>query len=159
VKAVDTTETRDWVAWPRANLYMEFTLDDGELVSLHLPRGQPSYPRSGSRISRVLSRYIAGERVDFRKAAVRFPTAPPFTRRAWEALREIPYGEAVTYGELAYQAGNPRAARAAGHACATNPVAVVVPCHRVVAAGGGLGGYGGDLDAKRALLRLEGWLK
>ena len=158
VKAVGATETCDWVAWPQANLYLEFALDGGELVSLHLPRRRPAYPQSGSDVARVLSIYLSGERADFRKVAVRFPDAPAFTKRAWEALREIPHGEAITYGELAYQAGNPRAARAAGHACATNPVAVVVPCHRVVAVGG-LGGYGGDLDAKRSLLQLEGWLK
>ena len=74
----------------------------------------------------------------------------------WDALLEIPYGETLSYGELAAAIGHPGAARAVGHACGQNPLAVVVPCHRVVGSDGSLTGYGGGLDAKAALLRLEG---
>ena len=73
-------------------------------------------------------------------------------------MAEIPYGTTVTYRELAARAGNERASRAAGAACATNPVAIVLPCHRVLRSDGGLGGYGGGLAMKDALLRLEGVL-
>jgi methylated-DNA-[protein]-cysteine S-methyltransferase len=70
-------------------------------------------------------------------------------------MARIPYGETVTYGELAALAGNPRAARAVGGACGRNPVLIIVPCHRVVASHG-LGGFGGGLDLKQRLLHLEG---
>jgi methylated-DNA-[protein]-cysteine S-methyltransferase len=78
-----------------------------------------------------------------------------FRRRALEVMAAIPYGETRTYTELAEAAGNPAAVRAAGSACATNPWPVIVPCHRVLRTGGGLGGYLGGLDMKRGLLDLE----
>jgi methylated-DNA-[protein]-cysteine S-methyltransferase len=81
----------------------------------------------------------------------------PFRRAVLDTLhREVHRGEVVTYGELAAQAGNPRAVRAVGSACATNPVPIVVPCHRVLPASHKLGNYGGGPDRKRALLTLEG---
>jgi methylated-DNA-[protein]-cysteine S-methyltransferase len=81
----------------------------------------------------------------------------PFRRAVLEALhREVHRGEVITYGALAAEAGNPRAVRATGTACATNPVPIVVPCHRVLPASGRLGNYGGGPERKRALLALEG---
>jgi methylated-DNA-[protein]-cysteine S-methyltransferase len=81
-----------------------------------------------------------------------------FRRRAQQAIATIPYGETRSYAEIAARAGNERAVRAAGTACGNNPLPVVVPCHRVLRSGGGLGGYGGGLPMKEALLRLEGIL-
>lgn len=81
--------------------------------------------------------------------------ATAFRRRVWEALRRIPAGETRSYGQIAAEAGAPGAARAVGTACATNPVPIVVPCHRVVATGGKLGGYSGGLARKRQLLDAE----
>jgi AraC family transcriptional regulator of adaptative response/methylated-DNA-[protein]-cysteine methyltransferase len=81
--------------------------------------------------------------------------ATSFQRRVWEALRAIPYGETRTYGEIAAAVGSPRAARAVGQACGANPVSIIVPCHRVVAGGGKLGGYGWGLERKRWLLEHE----
>lgn len=78
-----------------------------------------------------------------------------FDRAVWRALRAIPAGKVRTYGEVARAIGSPRAARAVGNACGRNPVAIVVPCHRVVAAGG-IGGFGAGLGVKRRLLALEG---
>jgi len=78
-----------------------------------------------------------------------------FQREVWRALVDIPWGEVRTYGELAASLGRPGAARAVGAANGQNPVAILVPCHRVVAAGGRLGGYGGGLDVKRHLLAHE----
>jgi methylated-DNA-[protein]-cysteine S-methyltransferase len=78
-----------------------------------------------------------------------------FQHRVWEALRAIPYGETRSYAAVAAQVGKPRAVRAVGGANAANPVAIIVPCHRVIAAGGGLGGYGFGLERKRFLLDLE----
>jgi methylated-DNA-[protein]-cysteine S-methyltransferase len=82
-------------------------------------------------------------------------SAGPFTAKARAALRDIPAGTTKTYTELAATAGNPRAIRAAGSACATNPVGLIIPCHRVVRTDGSLGGYLYGLDIKRALLEHE----
>jgi methylated-DNA-[protein]-cysteine S-methyltransferase len=78
-----------------------------------------------------------------------------FQRRVWEQLVQIPYGETRTYAQVAAAIGHPSAIRAVGSANGQNPVAIIVPCHRVIRTGGALGGYGGGLDAKRALLALE----
>ena len=79
-----------------------------------------------------------------------------FRRDALLALSKVPYGKAISYGDLAALAGSPRAARAAGSACASNPIAIVIPCHRVIGSGGKIGGYGGGLHHKRYLLEMEG---
>lgn len=81
--------------------------------------------------------------------------ASAFQLKVWEALKSIPYGETRSYREIARAVGQPKAARAVGHACATNPVAVIIPCHRVVQTGGGLGGYGWGLKRKQILLARE----
>lgn len=103
-----------------------------------------------------LGGYFAGERVEFTRYRVDTGAMPPFQRKALAGARRIGYGEVRTYGWVARKAGNARAARAVGQAMARNPVPLVVPCHRVVASGGGLGGFGGGLELKRALLELEG---
>lgn len=79
-----------------------------------------------------------------------------FQRRVWEALRRIPCGHTHTYGQIAQALGRPQAVRAVGGACGANPIPVLIPCHRVVQAGGGLGGFSGGLDWKRLLLTREG---
>jgi len=101
-------------------------------------------------------RYVAGRPVDFTGHPIDLTGRPPFHRRALLAARRIPYGQVCTYGWLAKQVGSPRAARAAGQAMAANPLPLVIPCHRVVGAGGALTGFGGGLALKRALLQLEG---
>ncbi|MCI6647757.1 MAG: methylated-DNA--[protein]-cysteine S-methyltransferase [Oscillospiraceae bacterium] len=103
-----------------------------------------------------LTEYFAGQRREFDLPLA--PAGTDFQRRVWELLREIPYGETVTYGELARRPGNPKSARAVGMACNRNPIAIVVPCHRVVGSTGSLMGYAGGLDAKAFLLKLEGVL-
>ena len=84
----------------------------------------------------------------------------PFRRKVWEQLRQIPYGQVISYGELARRVGQPGASRAVGGANRHNPIPIIVPCHRVIAADGTLGGYSGNCDGsadvKQALLRLEG---
>lgn len=79
----------------------------------------------------------------------------PFQKRVWQALLRVPWGTTCSYTDLARQSGKPRAVRAVANACGRNPVAIVVPCHRIVRSDGSLGGYGGGLDVKRKLLRLE----
>ena len=95
--------------------------------------------------------YFAGERTTFDLPLAGVGTA--FQRRVWAALRDIPYGETISYGELARRVGG--SPRAVGTANGRNPLSIVVPCHRVVATGGALAGYAGGLDAKRALLAHE----
>jgi methylated-DNA-[protein]-cysteine S-methyltransferase len=110
-------------------------------------------------VARELDRYFDGRLRRFTVPVVLDDVSQPFRRVVLETLaREVPYGETVSYGELAELAGRPGAARAVGTAMATNPVPIVVPCHRVLAAHG-LGGYGPGLDVKRALLAREGVLE
>jgi methylated-DNA-[protein]-cysteine S-methyltransferase len=103
-----------------------------------------------------LVRYFAGELEQF-DVPLDWSLAHGFHRACCEAMMRIPYGVTITYAELAAAAGSPAAVRAAGQACATNPIAIIGPCHRVLAADG-FGGYGGGLDQKRTLLALEGAL-
>lgn len=100
-----------------------------------------------------LDAYFAGELTTFDVSLQLEGSA--FEQRVWRALLEIPYGETRSYGEIARQVGSEGAARAVGVANARNPVAIIVPCHRVIGASGALTGYGGGLDRKRALLDLE----
>lgn len=101
-----------------------------------------------------LREYFAGERTDFDLPLS--PVGSEFQRRVWEALRTVEYGSVTDYGSLGARIGRPGAARAVGRANATNPIPIVIPCHRVIGANGSLTGYAGGLDAKRLLLDLEG---
>lgn len=100
-----------------------------------------------------LERYFAGELRQFSLPLA--PAGTPFQQAVWRALEEIPYGETRSYGEIAGQVGRPKASRAVGAANHRNPIPIVIPCHRVIGAGGTLTGYGGGLDRKRLLLDLE----
>jgi len=111
-------------------------------------------PRPFARVEDELCRYFAGRLRRFRAPLDLRGT--PFELRVWSALREIPWGETRTYAEIARAIRSPRAFRAVGGANGRNPVAILVPCHRVVATGGGLGGYSAGLHRKRFLLSLEG---
>jgi len=101
-----------------------------------------------------LDQYFAGERTVFTLPLRLEGTG--FQRAVWAQLLAVPYGTTISYGELARRVGNPKASRAVGLANGRNPIAVIVPCHRVIAADGSLGGYGGGLGRKTALLGLEG---
>lgn len=100
-----------------------------------------------------LDDYFAGLRTDFDLMVA--PRGTPFQLDVWRALTTIPYGETVSYGELAARVGRPTAARAVGAANGQNPISIIVPCHRVIGASGDLTGYGGGLDRKSLLLDLE----
>jgi len=137
------------------------------LVALEFDRGK--FPRARSKdiawelsenktkpYKRELTEYFAGKRRDFS-----FPLdlrGTPFQLNCWRALLKIPYGETRTYADIARSVGQPQAFRAVGMANNRNPIAIVVPCHRVIASDGTLCGYGGGLDVKRKLLELEGAL-
>jgi methylated-DNA-[protein]-cysteine S-methyltransferase len=106
---------------------------------------------------RQLEEYFEGALTDF-DLSLDWRLTHGFRRRAARAIARIPYGQTRSYTDIATSAGNPRAVRAAGTACGANPIPIVVPCHRVLRSGGGLGGYGGGLAMKRGLLQLEGIL-
>ncbi|MGC4744916.1 methylated-DNA--[protein]-cysteine S-methyltransferase [Micromonospora sp. DT201] len=101
-----------------------------------------------------LRAYFAGELTAF-TVPVAMPRGSDFERAVWREMTHIPYGETLTYGEVARAVGDPGAARAVGVACNRNPVPVIVPCHRIVGAGGKLVGFGGGLPRKVKLLELE----
>src|SRR5215203_1551385 len=105
---------------------------------------------------RELDDYFEGRRQKFDVPVDWALTVPGFRSRALHAVARIPYGKTKTYTEIAKAAGNPRAFRAAGTACGHNPIPLIVPCHRVVQSGGGIGNYGGGPEMKKALLDLEG---
>lgn len=109
------------------------------------------------RLRQQLQAYAQGEVIDFRWVPIAWEPGSPFRRRIGELCREIPYGQTLSYGQLAARAGSPGASRAVGACMAGNRVPLVIPCHRVVASNGGLGGFSapGGLGTKRALLNLE----
>lgn len=107
-------------------------------------------------ISEKILKYMAGDIVDFPLEILEMGVCSEFQRRVLTLTRMIPRGKVSTYGGLAEKLGMPKAARAVGTALATNPFPLVIPCHRVIRSDGSLGGYGGGLEMKKALLRMEG---
>jgi methylated-DNA-[protein]-cysteine S-methyltransferase len=132
------------------------SLRDGALGEVLALSASAEAPESDLRagLADRLRRYARGEAVAFADT-LDFDGVSPFLRAVWEATRDIPHGQTVSYGGLAARVGRPGAARAVGQAMARNRWPIVVPCHRVVAGDGSLGGYGGRLDMKERLLRLE----
>jgi methylated-DNA-[protein]-cysteine S-methyltransferase len=114
-------------------------------------------PAQLDEVRRELERYFAGE-LDSFDLPLDWRLSGGFRQRVLKAINRIPYGQTRSYTEMARKAGNERAVRAAGTACGSNPIPLVVPCHRVLRTGGALGGYGGGLPMKQALLELEGVL-
>jgi len=112
-------------------------------------------PERTDAVRRELEDYFAGRRHGF-ETAVDWSLVRGFASGVLQATARVPFGELATYAEVAAAAGSPRAYRAAGNALGANPIPIVVPCHRIVHAGGGLGGYTGGLERKRYLLGLEG---
>ena len=137
---------------------LDFAGDDGRLdrlVARYWPGARVTAGAAPAAVASALSAYFAGDA----RALDTLPTAQggtDFQRRVWAALRCIPAGTAWSYADLARQVGRPAAVRAVGQANGANPVSLVQPCHRVVASGGGLGGYAGGLERKAWLLRHEG---
>jgi len=133
------------------------------IQSISFPeRGGPRLPQAGwvestggalGEAARQLGEYFGGLRMDFDLPLE--PRGTAFQRGVWARLREIPYGETISYGELARRVGNSKAARAVGAANGANPIPIVVPCHRVIGAKGALTGFGGGISVKQALLALE----
>jgi methylated-DNA-[protein]-cysteine S-methyltransferase len=132
-------------------LYMDAQRHAPAAESLGVP-GEPADEPFATAAAQ-LSAYFDGKLTDFDLPLA--PVGTEFQRKVWAGLRAIPYGQTVSYGELARRVGNPAAIRAVGLANGRNPIAIVVPCHRVIGADGSLTGYGGGLDRKRFLLTHE----
>lgn len=134
---------------------LRVSVTGGRLARIELNRTESGSPRNAveKRIEAQLLEYLSGERRSFDIPMTLEGT--PMYLEVWREVERIPYGRTRTYGEIARAVGRPGAARAVGQANHLNPLPLVVPCHRVVASGGGLGGYGGGLDLKRKLLDME----
>ena len=146
---------------PLGKLLLRGTAD--ALTGLYMEdhRRGPADPAAGTRddarfadARAQLAEYFDGQRTTF-DLPLDQASGSAFQRRVWQALHDIPYGETISYAELARRIGHPAAVRAVGLANGSNPLSVVVPCHRVVGTGGKLTGYGGGLERKRFLLDLE----
>ncbi len=134
--------------------------DPGEALEDLATRISPRVLEAPARLDRVrheLDLYFEGKLTEF-DLPLDWQLSRDFRRRALRAIDRIPYGQTRSYTQIARSAGNERAVRAAGTACGSNPIPIVVPCHRVLRSGGTLGGYGGGLPMKEALLKLEGSL-
>jgi methylated-DNA-[protein]-cysteine S-methyltransferase len=136
--------------------------DDAGLRQINFPQnGKPAAPDSGwhedasalRETIRQLRAYFAGEIESFDLPLA--PAGTTFQQKVWSDLRKIPYGETISYGELAKRIGNPKASRAVGLANGSNPIPIIIPCHRVIGSNGKLTGYGGGLPIKEKLLALE----
>jgi len=134
---------------PVGSIYLDVV--DGALTSLSYSH-QPSKGQVDV-AEHQLDEYFSGNRVNF-DLMVR-PEGTLFQKQVWEEMQKIPFGETVTYAELAKRVGRPEAWRAVANACGKNPIVIVIPCHRVVGSYGKLGGYSGGLDKKRWLLQHE----
>jgi methylated-DNA-[protein]-cysteine S-methyltransferase len=137
--------------------------DELRLRGVHMQEGRrPAVVAPGwksarepfSTVREQLGEYFAGDRTRFDLELA--PVGTPFQELVWRALRRIPYGRTASYGEIARGIGHPAASRAVGMANGSNPISIVVPCHRVIGADGKLTGYAGGVERKRFLLKLEG---
>jgi methylated-DNA-[protein]-cysteine S-methyltransferase len=147
---------------PRGLVRITFPIETREKVLEELsasvsPRVLES-PAKLDRARRELDRYFEGRLQEF-DLPLDWQLTHGFYRKVLRATARIPYGQTRSYTEVAKRAGSPRAVRAAGSALGSNPLPIIVPCHRVLRSGGALGGYGGGLETKRALLELEGAMK
>jgi methylated-DNA-[protein]-cysteine S-methyltransferase len=128
-------------------------------LSMNLVRGHPDWKRDPERFKKVrvqLDHYFEGKLQRF-DVPVDLEGSE-FQLAVWREMKEIPYGETISYGELARRIGLPKSARAVGRASGSNRIAIIIPCHRVIGTNGTLTGYGGGLDRKEKLLKLEGVL-
>jgi methylated-DNA-[protein]-cysteine S-methyltransferase len=150
------------LAVERSGTVLACSYDDEETVTTRLARVvSPRVVRDPGRcdpLRHQLDEYLSGRRRDF-DVAVDLVLATPFARRVLETLRRIPYGTTSDYGTIARAIGSPGAARAVGNALGTNPVCVLMPCHRILRGDGSIGGYAGATAAKQMLLRTEQHLR
>ncbi len=159
----------EMVATPLGPLWLMFSSRGLQAIHFHTPPQLPGPVWPGAcrdtalwiqvrqwhqEVTAALEAYFAGTPIDFRHLTLDLQ-GTPFQLQVWEALRQVPFGQRITYQGLARAIGRPRAARAVGGALRANPLPIVIPCHRVVASNGSLGGYLPGLDYKQALLSWE----
>ena len=141
---------------PIGDLLIAGTQDGIESISMQPAAPGPHWVRDDDVLKEAVAQleaYFAGELTTFDLPLA--PTGSAFQRSVWSALQDIPYGQTESYGTIAERIGRPGAARAVGRANSQNPIAIVVPCHRVIGATGALTGYAGGMERKQALLNLE----
>ncbi len=134
---------------------------DGALIAVCFEHELPGYAAAEVRETsllqearRQLERYFTGELQEFDLPLA--PEGTPFQQKVWQSLCKVPYGQTVSYGDVAKDVGSPRGARAVGMANHSNPICIIIPCHRIIGTNGRLVGYGGGLETKARLLKLEG---
>ncbi len=132
----------DFLGFPQYQKNVNFERDDGFFKALFS----------------MFDRYFQGEKELFENISLDLKSGTEFQKSVWNQVQKIPYGQTVSYGQIAEKIGNNKAVRAVGAANGANPVPILIPCHRVVQSDGKLGGYGGGVEIKDALLRLEGVL-
>jgi O-6-methylguanine DNA methyltransferase len=152
---IPAVRARWWLAWGPHGLRALTWAEAGVDAKQALGSGAPEPSEVPEPYAGVLRRYLAGERCDPAELPVELE-GTPFQCKVWASLRRIPFGQVRSYASIARDIGSPRAMRAVGGANGKNPIAVVVPCHRVVEADMSIGGYTGGLAYKRFLLELEG---
>jgi methylated-DNA-[protein]-cysteine S-methyltransferase len=149
-------------ATPRGLVRVTFPVEEPEMVLEQLAASvSPRVLEAPARLDEVrreLDRYFEGRQREF-DLPLDWQLTRGFYRKVLRATARIPYGQTRSYSEMAKRAGSPRAVRATGTALGSNPLPIIVPCHRVLRSGGALGGYGGGLEVKQALLELEGALE
>jgi methylated-DNA-[protein]-cysteine S-methyltransferase len=136
---------------------LKIQVEDNALIGLQLCDGEETSLHSSHPVVRQtciqLDEYFAGKRRSFDLPLA--PQGTPFQQQVWKALQDIPYGETISYAQLAQSVGHPKACRAVGSANGKNPMAIIIPCHRVINANGKLGGYAYGLEIKKQLLDRE----
>jgi methylated-DNA-[protein]-cysteine S-methyltransferase len=150
--AVVASPIGDLVVWGEGSTLSGLSFSDSRKAAAVDPAWERA-DASFAQVAEELRAYFAGELTHFDLTLA--PHGTEFQRRVWDALLQIPYGSTTTYGQLAAELGDPRSTRAVGLANGRNPIAIVIPCHRVIGADGNLTGYGGGMDRKRWLLAHE----
>lgn len=148
---------RDYTYSKYLCMYIVVETTGNAVKSLTMTRAKPAFKPQGSEVIRSLEAYFKNGRQDFSRFKLSLDGMTDFQKDVLTTISKIPPGETMTYGEVAKAAGKPGAARAVGNVMASNPIPIILPCHRVVASNG-LGGFTGGLDIKRKLLKLEGAL-
>lgn len=137
-------------------LSLKLVMEDGKLRQIMFEAGSERSEAPGQEMKAALKQlreYLAGTRKIFTLKLD--PVGSEFQKKVWNAMREIPYGETRSYGQIARQIGSPKASRAVGQAANRNPLPIVIPCHRLIGSNGSLTGYAGGLETKQMLLELE----
>lgn len=154
-----TTDSYKTIAFQTPIGTVTITEEGGCIIRLTVEEQPPSFSTSPTPLleeaKRQLLQYFAKERKEFDLPLN--PRGTPFQMQVWQALQQIPYGHAISYKELAHHVQNPKGCRAVGGANGKNPIPIIIPCHRVIAANGKLGGFALGLERKQLLLDLEGY--